>query len=274
MSRFHKHAVVILLIIIISILHFTTRVHHPFLHLIHQQLYLLPIIVTAYWFGKKYGLLVSALSAVLYLPWTLLAGHHESTYYHINNTLGVGLYFLVAYLIGSYRDLRVSYFTTKYPEPKPVETSPAGDGRKILLFIDDSPNALKAASYLADTFGHRDRASITILGIVRDQPENVFPNREEWEKAKTANHQRLDDLVKHAHETLTRGGIKEESIHVQESPVSKESIAEKIIEEQERFHFDTIILGGTRMSKAEEFIFGNIAVKLVRAAVGPVITVY
>jgi len=64
-----------------------------------------------------------------------------------------------------------------------------------------------------------------------------------------------------------------EAIQIKASHITKESVALKIMEEQKQYHYDTIVIGGTKMSKAQEFLFGNAAVKLVREAGCPIITV-
>jgi len=274
MNRQQKIILIAALIAVTSFLHFTTRMHQPFLHLIHRQLYFVPIILTAYWFGKKRGLIIAALCAFLYLPWLLMNIAREPVFYYLDNLIQIGFYFLVAYLVGYYHDTRVSHYTIRFQKPEAMETLAPRAAYKVLLFINDSENSLKAAGYLAALFGRFQQLSVTILGIIRDQPEDIFPNTEKWEEAKKGNRAKLYELVERAKGILIENGIKPESITITTPPVSKSSVTDRIIEEHQRSRHDTIILGGTKMSKAEEFIFGNISVKLVRAGVAPVITVY
>jgi nucleotide-binding universal stress UspA family protein len=56
--------------------------------------------------------------------------------------------------------------------------------------------------------------------------------------------------------------------------ISRESLAAKIMEEQRHLSGDTVVLAGAKMSKTQELILGNPAVKLVREADFSVVTVF
>ena len=55
-------------IIGISLLHYLTPLHLPMLHDIFQRLYYLPIILAAFWFGLRGGMLTSIVVSALYVP--------------------------------------------------------------------------------------------------------------------------------------------------------------------------------------------------------------
>lgn len=55
-------------IIVISLLHYFTPLHLPYLHDIFQRLYYIPIILAAVWFGLRGGLLCSVVVSVVYAP--------------------------------------------------------------------------------------------------------------------------------------------------------------------------------------------------------------
>jgi signal transduction histidine kinase len=61
----------------ISLLHYLTPLHLPYLHDIFQRLYYLPIILAALWFGLRGGLLCSLIVSVAYAPHLLFqwGGH-------------------------------------------------------------------------------------------------------------------------------------------------------------------------------------------------------
>jgi signal transduction histidine kinase len=56
------------LILGISLLHYLTPLHLPMLHDIFQRLYYLPIILSAFWFGFRGGLLAGVCVSVSYVP--------------------------------------------------------------------------------------------------------------------------------------------------------------------------------------------------------------
>lgn len=61
----------------ISLLHYLTPLHLPYLHDIFQRLYYLPIILAALWFGLRGGLLCSIMVSIAYAPHILFqwGGH-------------------------------------------------------------------------------------------------------------------------------------------------------------------------------------------------------
>ena len=65
------------LILIITLLHLSTSEHNMALHVIHRELYFLPILLSGFWFGLNGGLLVSLLAGFLYSSYILAfpSGH-------------------------------------------------------------------------------------------------------------------------------------------------------------------------------------------------------
>jgi signal transduction histidine kinase len=62
------------LIIVITALHLGTSVHNMALHVIHRELYFLPILLSAFWFGLNAGFLVSLLVGFLYAFYIIAFG--------------------------------------------------------------------------------------------------------------------------------------------------------------------------------------------------------
>jgi len=60
--------IILTLIIAISLLHYLTPLHLPYLHDIFQRLYYVPIILAAIWFGFRGGLLCSLIVSIVYAP--------------------------------------------------------------------------------------------------------------------------------------------------------------------------------------------------------------
>jgi hypothetical protein len=144
--RYRKHKLILILVMIcgISYLHYAAKLHQPLLHLIHRELYLVPIILSAYWFGKKIGLSVSIIASILYLPWTLMTTP-GATAYHVINVLHVVMFNVIAYIVGIYHEARISQFGLGKSKTAISERTLPGRGRNVLLCIDSSPNALKSA---------------------------------------------------------------------------------------------------------------------------------
>lgn len=65
------------LIVIITVLHLGTSEHNMALHVIHRELYFLPILLSAFWFGMNAGFLVSLVVGLLYSSYILaFSGGH------------------------------------------------------------------------------------------------------------------------------------------------------------------------------------------------------
>jgi two-component system sensor histidine kinase HydH len=70
--RFRK-IIIALLVAAITFLHYITRNHLSLQHLIYQQLYFLPIILAAFWFGLRGGLAASLTITLFYSPFIILS---------------------------------------------------------------------------------------------------------------------------------------------------------------------------------------------------------
>jgi nucleotide-binding universal stress UspA family protein len=270
MTRNHKIIFIVLSIALITIWHYATTLHHPFLHVLHRELYLIPIGFSAYWFGSRRGLTAAFISAILFLPKVLAPGHGESTY-DLNNLLEIPTFFLVGYLVGKYHDIRKTRLTTLWESRE----EKGGKGfHNVLLCIDNSKNAFKAAQYVAENFSRKEQLVVTIMGFVREPSGDLFSNPEDHDKAKADIEANVTSLVGDAQDVLLRSGLPADGVRTGILKLEKESIVAMILEEQKNSHYDTVVVGGTKMSKTEEFLFGNMAVKLVREADCPVITVF
>ena len=272
--RYRKHKLILIVLMIggISYLHYATKPHQPLVHLVHRELYLVPIILSAYWFGKRIGLSVSIIASVLYLPWTLMTTPGETTY-HVVNAAHIVMFNVIAYIVGIYHDAKISHFGLDKPKTEISEETMPSPGRNVLLCIDSSPNALKAARYVADTFNSSNELAITVLGVLQKPSQDFYETEKAWQQAEEESQVQVSSLMEKARSILQEGGIPPQSIGSSMLPVIKESISEKIIEEQRRSRFDTIVVGAMKMSKAQEFLFGNTGIKLVREAECPVIVV-
>jgi len=70
--------VILLLILVVGIssLHYTTMTHHSHLHDVYRRLYYIPIILGGIWFGVRGGLGTSVFISIAYLPHVLMQWGH------------------------------------------------------------------------------------------------------------------------------------------------------------------------------------------------------
>jgi two-component system, NtrC family, sensor histidine kinase HydH len=76
-STFIRTLILAASVVAISLLHYLTPLHLHYLHDIFQRLYYLPIILAAFWFGFRGGLLCSIIVSIVYAPHILFqwGGH-------------------------------------------------------------------------------------------------------------------------------------------------------------------------------------------------------
>ncbi len=69
-----KFLIITVLTIIITILHYSTGHGNMVLHMLHRELYTIPILLASFWFGLRIGLSVSAIISVIYAAYILHSG--------------------------------------------------------------------------------------------------------------------------------------------------------------------------------------------------------
>ena len=60
------------LVIVISVLHYFTRMQQVYYHIFYRELYFLPLILAGFWFGLRGGVITSLSITALYLPVTVM----------------------------------------------------------------------------------------------------------------------------------------------------------------------------------------------------------
>ncbi|MGH8004736.1 MAG: histidine kinase dimerization/phospho-acceptor domain-containing protein, partial [Limisphaerales bacterium] len=78
-SGWKQLALVAGLVAVFSVLHYITPASRPILHDVWRKLYFVPILLAAFWFGLKGGLVTSLITSVIYLPHVLSQWAHIHT---------------------------------------------------------------------------------------------------------------------------------------------------------------------------------------------------
>lgn len=91
--------IIIAMIVMISVLHYTTSTMKWQYHLIYMQSYFIPILVAAFQFGVRGGILSAVLVSILYLPHVMLqwGGLVET---NMMRFLQIFLFYVIGYLTG------------------------------------------------------------------------------------------------------------------------------------------------------------------------------
>lgn len=67
-----KIGVAVLLVVLISVLHYSTGYREPYYHALNRELYFIPLILSGLWFGLRGALIASAGITSMYLPYTIM----------------------------------------------------------------------------------------------------------------------------------------------------------------------------------------------------------
>ncbi len=93
-----KIVLIVILVAVISAIHLGYTGIQPGFHLLHQQLFFIPLVLTSFWFGTIPGLLVAVVVSVLYGPAMIL--RHSQEEMHLLVYAQVSLYLFVAFMMG------------------------------------------------------------------------------------------------------------------------------------------------------------------------------
>lgn len=266
----------------ITALHYLTAVYRGPLHILYRELYFIPILLAGLWGGRKTGLITSISITLIYLPHVFILAVSQFAYHHMpmgpitdvaNTTLGnifqMLLFNIVGYFSGTYSDLKKDYSGVKNLAYIPVKFK-----KNFLLCVDESPTSLYAAKYMADIFGSTHDFGVSVLWVSSGADSDRVNSNEDISGQDREPQKKVENLLSQVKEILIRGGIDESRIDLR--MVTKEKnikISDRILEQITGGDFDTIVVGKRQLTKSQEFLFGSVAVNLVRKAPINILTV-
>ena len=94
----YKSMFIIALTALITVVHYATIREHFGYHFLHRELFFVPILLTSFWFGLRYGLLAALGISILYAPHAFYhTGPHNPSWTVITQVV---IFLLVALLLG------------------------------------------------------------------------------------------------------------------------------------------------------------------------------
>jgi nucleotide-binding universal stress UspA family protein len=146
-------------------------------------------------------------------------------------------------------------------------------GKKILVAVDDSENAMRAVAFIAKSFTPDHR--ITLFSVILDTPaicdmnnpsltpyfmaqKTAFCSVEDQKKAF------VKEALQKAKELLLKAGFEEENIAIKVED-TKKGVARGIIHEAS-LGYDTIVMGRRGLSGIKEFFLGSVSQKVLQSA--------
>jgi nucleotide-binding universal stress UspA family protein len=140
-------------------------------------------------------------------------------------------------------------------EEGPVDNS-------MLVALNDSISSQAVIDFLADLPLSRETMNVTLIHVYRKPAavEDLMGQRFTSEQPS-----RFMKVLEDAKEKLVASGFRPEKIRIDLVEDPFPTVTDGIIERFNQQSYDMVVIGRKNMSKAEEFVLGDISVKLVRA---------
>lgn len=138
--------------------------------------------------------------------------------------------------------------------------------KNILIAVDESENARRAVSYVAQLLGKAGGFKVKVLHVIPRPEEDYFPNEQEKEQWLKKYRDKIERILKEHKDILIRGGFEADSVSTQTELKYCPSMAECILAERDKTQYDTIVVGRQGLSRKEQFLFGSISNKIVNHA--------
>ena len=137
--------------------------------------------------------------------------------------------------------------------------------RHLLVALDSSENAKRAALYVADLLGGVPGFRVTLLHIVPEPSEDYFETGEERAAWIEEHNSGAEKMLQKYREVLMQSGFSEDKVMVRVEIRNCTSIADSIIEYQKKLGCCTVVLGRRGISKKEEFLYGSTSNKVLHS---------
>jgi nucleotide-binding universal stress UspA family protein len=137
--------------------------------------------------------------------------------------------------------------------------------RHLLAAVDGSENSDRAVSYVADLLGSVTGFRVTLLNIIPEPSEDYFATNEERKVWIEEHSSGAEKILNNYREVLMKSGFSEDKVVVRVEVRSCPSIADCILDYQEKLGCCTIVLGRRGISKKEEFLYGSTSSKVLHS---------
>jgi len=140
----------------------------------------------------------------------------------------------------------------------------------ILVSLNDSVSSRAVVDYLTKLAFCPEDAHITLIHLFKKPTATEDLMGKKFAEEQPA---RFSAVLEKARDKLVENGFNPSNIEIELVTDPYPTVAEGIIDKFKKKHFDMVVIGRKRMSKAEEFVMGDVSVKLVRALEGTAVLV-
>ncbi|MDA3785434.1 MAG: universal stress protein [Deltaproteobacteria bacterium] len=138
--------------------------------------------------------------------------------------------------------------------------------RHLLAAVDESANSRRAVLYLADFFGDYRDIFITLLSIIAEPSEDYFATVSERKKWLADKSDLMEQRLAEYRDILLSAGLTPEQIESRLIVRQCSSIADAILEEQDKLRCCIVAVGRRGLSHNAEFILGSTSSKILHHA--------
>ena len=138
--------------------------------------------------------------------------------------------------------------------------------KNILIAADESENAHRAVAYVGKLLGGISGFKVTVLHVIREPEEDYFQEEADKDKWYNEYRQQVDKMLEEYRNILIDAGFNPEDVSTRSTIRYCPSMAECILAERDNMEYSTLVVGRKGLTHKEEFLFGSISGKIVRAA--------
>ena len=140
----------------------------------------------------------------------------------------------------------------------------------MLIAMNDSLSARAAVDFIAKVAICPEETDITLLHVFRKPSAGEELMGEKFMKEQPARYLKA---MEKARDQLVERGYNPHKMKIKLVEDPYPTVAEGIIDQFNKGDYSMVVIGRKRMSKAEEFVRGDVGVKLVRALKGAAVLV-
>ena len=239
------------------------------LHILFRLLYLVPIAYIALYSGRKGGVLAAITMTIFFLPHFFMDRTTQD--FTAGNIAALVLFYITGLFVGSFRDSSERGVIKQ--QLREVAVPFTGKECNILFYIDNSPLSAASAEWFGAYFGGRD-IMVTLLWVYNEDESEKFASHELADEYVSQQGNETAAFLDKIRDMLIDSGIPQDSVVINNVAVKgKVPVSDKILEELNDGNYDLLLLSKHQQTKAQEFLFGDVPIRLLREASIPVLSV-
>lgn len=147
-----------------------------------------------------------------------------------------------------------------------MEGIQSGFNKKIIIAVDESPNAERAVAYVARLLGGMAGFAVVLLHVIDDPQEDFFRDQAEKDQWLADYRARIERVLDGYRARLVAAGFDAGQVSQRVTLRNCPSMAQCILAERAAADCATIVVGRQGRSRSEEFLFGSVSSKIVTHA--------